>query len=151
MNELISTINEIVKYGLQPNLTTVDRDKLLEKNLLKIYMLYFDIKYDFDNADYPDFDKIELPNVRQNIECNFPEFGLYKTVLDIKDVDNLTDCAIGDAIDDLSDITLDLLEIKWRIETNSLNDGLWYFELIFRSHTQQHILDLLNYMKQINA
>jgi hypothetical protein len=34
---------------------------------------------------------------------------------------------------------------------NSLADGLWYFELSFYSHTQQHILDLLNYMKQKNG
>lgn len=29
-------------------------------------------------------------------------------------------------------------------------DGLWYFQLTFHGHTQQHILDLLNYMKQKN-
>jgi hypothetical protein len=151
MTELIPTINEIVKYGLQPNLDTVDRPKLLEKNLIKIYSLYFEIQYDFDEAKYPDFDRSGLPEIRQNIETNFKEFGYYKTLLDIEDIDNDNDNAIGDAIDDLTDITFDLLEIKWRIENNSLNDGLWYFQLIFYSHTQQHILDLLNYMKQING
>lgn len=55
---------------------------------------------------------------------------------------------MGDATDDLTDIILDLLQIKWRIENNSPNDGLWYFQLIFASHTQQHIIDLLNYLKQ---
>jgi hypothetical protein len=151
MTELIPAINEIVKYGLQPNLATIDRDKLLEKNLVKIYSLYFGIQYDFDNADYPDFNRSELPNIRQNIVSNFKEFGLYKTILNIEDIANDKENSIGDAIDDLTDITLDLLEIKWRIENNSLNDGLWYFQLIFYGHTQQHILDLLNYMKQING
>lgn len=56
--------------------------------------------------------------------------------------------AIGDAIDDLSDIILDLLQIKCRIENNSPVDGLWYFQLVFSGHTQQHIIDLLNYLKQ---
>ena len=41
-------------------------------------------------------------------------------MLDINDLDNFKDMAIGDAIDDLSDIIIDLLEIKWRIESNSL-------------------------------
>ena len=50
----------------------------------------------------------------------------------------------------LTDIITDLFEIKWRLENNSLADGLWYFELIFKGHTQLHILDLLNYMKQKN-
>ena len=151
MKELIQTINEIVKYGLQPNLTVTDKEKLLEQNLVKIYKLYFDIKFKFDETDYPDFDKSKFPDIIQNVASNFKDYGLYKTILDINDIDNLKDNAIGDSIDDLSDIIADLLEIKWRIENNSLADGLWFFQLIFYSHTQQHILDLLNYMKQKNG
>ena len=151
MTELIPTINEIIKYGLQPNLMETDKEKLLEKNLVKIYNLYFDIEFEFDETDYPDFDKSEYSIVRQNIVSNFKDFGLYKTVIDINDLDNLHDNCIGDAVDDLTDIILDLLEIKWRIETNSLADGLWYFELAFYTHTQQHILDLLNFMKRKNG
>ena len=151
MTELIPTINEIVKYGLQPNLTVINKEKLLERDLVKIYNLYFNIKFDFDKTDYADFNKTNLPHIRQNIESNFNDFGYYKTILDINDIDNLQDNAIGDAVDDLSDILVDLLEIKWRIENNSLADGLWFFELTFYSHIQQHILDLLNYMKQKNG
>ena len=151
MTELIPTINEIVKYGLQPNLTVTDKEKLLERQLVKIYDLYFDIEYKFDEADYPDFDKSQLPDIRQNIGSNFKDYGFYKTILDINDIDSLEGNAIGDANGDLSDIITDLLEIKWRIENNSLADGLWYFQLIFYGHTQQHILDLLNFMKQKNG
>lgn len=151
MTELIPTINEIVKYGLQPNLTVTNKEKLLERNLVKIYDLYFDIEYKFDERDFPDFDKSQLPDIRQNVESNFKDYGFYKTILDINDIDNLKENAIGDAIDDLTDIITDLLEIKWRIENNSLADGLWFFELTFYSHTQQHILDLLNFMKQKNG
>lgn len=150
MKELIPTINEIVKYGLQPNLTITDKEKLLERYLVKIYDLYFGIEYKFDETEFPDFDKSTLTEIRQNVTSNFKDFGFYKTILDINDIENLKDNAIGDAIDDLSDIITDLLEIKWRIENNSLADGLWFFELIFCSHTQQHILDLLNYLKQKN-
>jgi hypothetical protein len=151
MTELIPTINEIVKYGLEPNLTTTDKEKELEKNLVKIYSLYFDIEFKFDETDYPDFNKTEYADIRQNVTSNFKDFGFYKTVSDIDDIDNLKDNEIGDALDDLTDIIVDLLEIKWRIENNSLADGLWFFELTFYSHTQQHILDLLKYMKQRNG
>lgn len=151
MTELIPTINEIVKYGLQPNLTIADKEKLLERNLVKIYDLYFDIEYKFDETDFQDFDKSQLPDIRKNVESNFKDFGLYKTVLDINDLENIRDNAIGDAIDDLTDIIIDLLEVKWRIENYSLSDGLWFFELTFRSHTQQHILDLLNFIKKKNG
>ncbi|MCA0237776.1 MAG: DUF5063 domain-containing protein [Bacteroidetes bacterium] len=151
MTELIPTINEIVKYGLHPNLTVTDKERLLERHLVKIYDLYFDIDYKFDETDFPDFDKSQLPDIRQNVASNFKDFGFYKTILEINDIDNLKDGAIGDAIDDLSDIIIDLLEIKWRIEINSLADGLWFFQLTFYGHTQQHILNLLNFMKQKNG
>lgn len=151
MTELIPTINEIVKYGLEPNLATTDKEKKLEKNLVKIHQLYFDIKYKFDETDFSEFDKAEYPDIRQNVTSNFKDFGFYKTILNIEDIDNTKDNALGDAIDDITDIIIDLLEIKWRIENNSLADGLWFFELIFCTHTQQHILDLLNYMKQKNG
>jgi hypothetical protein len=151
MTELIATIDDIVKFGLQPNLSVADRDKALERNLVKIYSLYFHISYQFDSRDFPDFSKSGLPDIRHNVTTNFPEFGFYKTVLDYDDIDNLKECGIGDAVDDLTDIINDLLEIKWRIENNSLADGLWFFDLIFKGHTQQHILDLLNYMKQKNG
>ena len=148
MKELIPTINEIVKFGLEPKLTEANRNELLERNLVKIYSMYFEIDYKFDEKDYEEFDSQKFPNIRKNIESNFEDFGFYKMVLDINDLENQTDDALGDAIDDLTDITKDLLEIKWRIENNSLEDGLWFFNFIFRSHTQQHILDLLNYIKQ---
>jgi hypothetical protein len=150
MKELIPTINEIIKYGFESKLKEIDKEKMLERNLVKIYDLYFDVRFDFDETKYPDFDKSKLPDLRRNVMSNFEDFGFYKTVLDLDDIDNLKEMGIGDAVDDLTDIILDLLEIKWRIETNSLSNGLWYFQLIFYSHTQQHILDLLNYMKQKN-
>ncbi|WP_448606844.1 DUF5063 domain-containing protein [Paenimyroides ceti] len=151
MKELIPTIKEIVKYGLQPNLDVADKEKLLEKNLVKLYSLYFDIEFEFDEREYSEFDKNKYSQIRKNVMSNFPELSLYKTTFDINDIDYLTDNTIGDAFDDLTDIMIDLLEIKWRIENNSLADGLWFFELIFYSHTQQHILDLLNFIKQKNG
>ena len=151
MTELIPTIDDIVKYGLNPNLTETDNDKLLERNLIKIYDLYFKIEYKFDERDFPDCEKTTYSKIRQNVTSNFKDFGLYKTMLDISDIDNSSENEIGDALDDLTDIIIDLLEIKGRTENNSLADGLWFFELTFYSHTQQPILNLLNFMKQKNG
>jgi len=78
MTEPIATIDDIVKFGLQPNLSVPDRDKMLERSLIKIYSLYFDISYQFDNTDYPDFDKSYLPNIRHNVETNFQNLGSIK-------------------------------------------------------------------------
>ena len=75
----------------------------------------------------------------------------YHSIFNCHELYKEADITTGDAIDDLSDIVYDLLEIKWRIQNNSLQDGLQFFELIFRCHTQQHILDLLNFMKSKNG
>ena len=148
MIDLIATIDEIVKYGLCPNLEAENRDALLQKNLVGVYYFSFGINDEFDETEFPDFDKSELPNIQQNIKSNFPYLGFYTTVLDINDIDAKENTGIGDATDDLLDIILDLLEVKWRVENNSWANGLCHFKFIFHSHTQKHLLNLLNYMKQ---
>lgn len=148
---LITTIQEIIKYGLEPNVNQPDEEISLERNLVKLYHLYFETDDTFDKNDYPDFDKNQYPDIMAHVKSNFADFGFYKTVLDLHDFQNQNEITLGDAIDDLTNIIYDLLEIKWRIENNSLSDGLWFFKFIFYSHTQQHVLDLLNYLKQKNG
>ena len=59
--------------------------------------------------------------------------------------------ALSAVASEVSDDVLVLDEAGLEAAKNSLSDGLWYFEFIFKAHTQQHILDLLNYMKQKNS
>ena len=150
MTDLIPIINEIIKYGLEPNLVEPHKEKLLERNLCNIYDMHFEISYEFDETEFQDFDKSIYSEVRRNVTSNFKDFGLYKIILDLDDLTKSMEVGIGDAIDDLSDIIIDLLEIKWRIENNSLEDGLWFFEIIFNSHTKKHVRDLLDFMKNKN-
>jgi hypothetical protein len=149
MTTLIPIINEITQFGLSPNLPIADKETVLERNLVKIYALYFEVDTVSDATNYPVFPSETLPNIRENIESNFKDFGFYNVVLDLYEViDPNKKVGLGDAVDDLLDITKDLLEVKWRMENNSLADGLYFFKFIFSAHTQQHILDLLNFMKE---
>lgn len=109
---LISTIDEITKYGLQTNLNVPNKDLLLEKHLITIYKLYFEVEYEADHHNYPNFDKSKLPDIHKNVESNFADFGFYKSVVDIKDMTNFTDICLGDAVDDLHDIIVELLEVN---------------------------------------
>lgn len=147
-DELLTHINNIIPFGLQPGIQLTNRNELVEKCLVNIYRIYLDTHSHSDERDYPEFDSSVLQHTRQNVTANFKDFGFYKTILDINDFTNLQDVATGDAIDDLTDIINDLLEVKWRLQHNSIADGLWHFTFIFKAHTQQHVLDLLNYMKQ---
>lgn len=151
MNETIEIINEIVKYGLNPNLEIEHKEADLEKNLVKIYSKFFEIKFEPDDREFQEFNKSNFPDVIENVKRNFPDFGFYHEVLNVQELHKSAENAIGDAIDDISDIIFDLLEIKWRMENNSEQDALWFFEFIFRSHTQQHIINLLNFMKSKNG
>ena len=152
MKELIEIINEITKYGLHPNIEIEDKERDLEKNLVKLYSKYFEVNYTFDENEYDDFDKKKLfPNVIENVKSNFKDFGWYHVVLNGEEASKKPKNAIGDAVDDLSYIIYDLLEVKWRNENNSENDAWWFFELMFYAHTQQHLLDLLNYIKNKNT
>lgn len=152
MTDLIPTINDIINFGLHTNLALDNKERLLEKALVKIYSLSFEIIYEFDEAKYPDYvEIITCADIRQNVISNFKDYGFYKSVIDSSNLDNLESNVIGDAIDDLTDIISDLLEVKWRIENNSMADGLWYFDLIFYSHTKQHIIGLLDYINQRNS
>ena len=144
MKELINIIKEITKYGLTPNVNIEDKEQDLEKNLVKLYLKYFEIKFVFDESEFSDIDITGFPNIRENVSSNFSEFGLYHDLSNFHKFENKPNLTMGDAVDDLTDIILDLLEIKWRKENNSESDAFWYFELIFYSHTQQHLIDLLN-------
>lgn len=147
MKDLIATINEIVKYGLEPNVEEQDKERRLERNLVKIYNLYFQIDYAEDDNEYPEFEK-SYDEIRKNVESNFKDYGYYKKIADINNLDNFDDVVVGDAIDDLTDIILELLEVKSRIENNGMNDGPYYFEFAFSSHIQSHLINLLKYINQ---
>jgi len=148
INELILAIDEITRFGLYPNVDDDSNEQTLEKCLVKIYNLYFDVEGMFDEMDYTEFDKSNLTDIPQNVQSNFGHFGSYKIFMDTSDMYNECDFAIGCAIDDLSDIIYDLLEVKWRIENNSAADGVWHFKMIFPVHTRQHIICLLKFINE---
>ena len=150
MKDLIQIIDRITKYGLTTELVIENKEQDLEQSLVELYSFALNIDYKIDERTYADFAKTQFPDVIDNIQNNFPDFGYYHSILNSSEVHNEAKIATGDAVDDLSDIIYDILQIKWRIENNSYDDGLWYFQLIFNGHTQQHLIDLLKYIQSKN-
>ena len=72
--------------------------------------------------------------------------GIYTEFLNVE-----LELATRDAIDDLTDIIKDLLVVKWRFENTSKIDAIWDFEFSMRTHSKQHLVDLLKYMKEKNG
>lgn len=151
MKDLIQIIDGIAKYGLMADLEIKNKEEDLEQLLVLLYAYSFRVEYKFEDQNYPAFNKKLFPNVIDNVQKNFPSFGFYHSILNLDEISADAETGTGDAVDDLSDIIYDILQIKWRIENNSEADGLRYFKLIFDAHTQQHLIDLLNFMKVIKG
>ena len=53
---------------------------------------------------------------------------------------------VGDAIDDILDITNDLKEILWRFDRFGADDAHWYFRMLYQIHWGEHLRGLAGYL-----
>ena len=147
MSQLIQIIDNITRYGLKPKINTVNKKQDLEKHLILLFAYKYSLEYEFDDSDYPDFNKPKYSDLSTNIKNNFPDFGSYHAVLNGYDVTKEAALYTGNPIDDLSIIIAELFELKWRMENNSEADGYWYLELLLNTHLRHRVIDLLSYLK----
>ena len=150
MSKLRELIDKITEFGINPKVDLIDKIDVLKKLLVGIYSEFLNLEFEFDETDYneePDFDYNEI---KENVKSNFPDFDWYSMVLDSNKMGPDIEIGIGDEIDDLIDIIKDLLAVKWRMENTSENDALWHFELSMRTHSEQHLVDLLKRLKERN-
>lgn len=150
MSELRQIIDEITEFGINPKVELIDKNDVLKKLLIRIYSKFLNVETEFDKTDYAEEPDFDYKKIRKNIESNFPDFGWYGTILDINKIAQESELATGDAIDDLSDIIKDLLVVKWRFENTSEIDAIWDFEFSMRTHSEQHLVNLIKYLKDMN-
>ena len=151
MKNLKNLINQITEFGVNPNVAADNKTDEIQKLLVQLYSEFLNIKADFDEKDYEEEPDFKYQVIRQNVKSNFPDLSWYSKILDSNKLDSNTNTGIGDALDDLTDIIKDLLAIKWRMETTSEKDAIWHFELSMRTHSEQHLVDFLKYLKDKNG
>src|SRR5205823_3625868 len=78
-----------------------DTERALLVALDRIAFAYYSADCDFDERDHPDPTRADYKLVRERITQRFPGLGLYRDQLPLSD----TEQSIGDAVDDLADIT----------------------------------------------
>ena len=92
---------------------------------------------DRDPPGYP-------PGLYQEVGKRFPELGYFAVADPAVVVDE--EPVTSDAVDDLSDIVRDLLEVLWRYENIGLDDAHWHFRLLHDIHWGQHLRELQLYL-----
>ena len=144
MSKLRELIDKITEFGINPKVDLTDKTDILKKLLVGIYSEYLNVEFEFDETDF------DYNEIKQNVKSNFPDFDWYSMVLDSNKMEPSIEIGIGDELDDLTDIIKDLLAVKWRMENTSENDALWTFEFSMRTHSEQHLVDLLKRLKERN-
>lgn len=150
MESFLQLIRQITKYGSEP---VVDSNKLvsLKKSLGDLYALYLNLNSNFDEQLYEEVQRLDYAEVYAYVKVNFPEFGWYRSSTISLKTDQDPELLEEDAVDDLTDLIIDLSEVAWRLENTSLNDGLWYFNTLMKIHSEAHLLNLLSYLKVLEA
>ncbi len=85
--------------------------------------------------------------VRAVVEARFPNFGLYGAG-QLLPSDGEPDPIVGDAIDDITDIALELQETAWTWDHIGAQDALWTFRFGFTSHWGLHLRQLQAYLHE---
>jgi len=119
---------------------------VLGNNLNLLALAYDSIEFTYDDVDYPDSPDYDYKSHYNKIKNNFPTLGYYNTVSDISKNINSTSIVIGDSIDDLTDIHIEIKTILWLWENTSVANALWQFKNGFDFHWGSHLRNLQVYL-----
>jgi len=92
-----------------------------------------------NDEDHPASDDVKYSDIGRR----FPGLGYYGSA-DPKEVP--ADATVGDAIDDIIDITNDLKEVLWRFDRFGPDDAYWHFRFLYQIHWGEHLRELARYL-----
>jgi hypothetical protein len=99
---------------------------------------------EFEGADVNDLE------LRESISAQFPELGFYWTALNMEIVDGAEgELGVGDAIDDLLDITKELREVIWFEQHHGENEARAALRFRQSSHLYMHVFPLRLYLEEV--
>lgn len=153
MSKLLTSIDALTEFGVNPAVKVEDKteDKyvVLKRLLIDMYSEYLNAEDAYDEKTYDDPPDFDYTEIRTNIVPNFPDIGWYHALINSHNIIPEAELVTGDAVDDLADIIRDLLKVKWRMEHTSEADAMWHFRCSMKFHTEQHLVDLLKYLKDL--
>ncbi len=87
----------------------------------------------------------EYSVVRAEVAPRFPNYGLYRSAGTEPDDELL----VGDAIDDITDIAIDLSGTLWLWQNVGETDAMWQYHFDFSSHWGSHLRGLQWYIHEL--
>ena len=147
MSELKKLIDRTIEFGTNEKLESQNKTREIQKLLVGIYAEYLKLETEFDATNYKEPLNLNYDGIRSIVTEHFPCFGWYPYAWETHKLKENTELVTGDSIDDLTDIIKDLIEVQWRLENNREKDGLYQFEFLMKHHSEQHLVDLLKYLK----
>lgn len=150
MSKLKKLIDRIIEFGTNEKLESANKTLEIQILLVEIYAEYLSVKTEFDETEYEEPLRLDYDGIRSVVTKHFPDFGWYYSAWESHKINEDADLVTEDSIDDLTDIIKDLIEVQWRFENNSEKDGLYQFEFLMKHHSEQHLVNLLKYLKDKN-
>jgi hypothetical protein len=149
--EIRKAITELIVLIEDDTISTEDRMPRLRRSLDCLALAQHDVSYTFDERDYPDTPRKDYNALRNVVSAHFPELGYYNTPSSITQQIGEAEIEVGDAIDDITDIAIELYDVLWRFDHTSADDALWYFSNSYSMHWEQHLRELQLCLQRITA
>jgi hypothetical protein len=143
--EIQSAVNEFLDIIERGRGDETKSRAALEVALDKLALARHCLSYTFE-ADHPNPPGKNYQQVRALVTLRFPSLGMYNTALDVTTKLAETEIAVGDAIDDITDIARELYDVAWCWEHTSGNDAQWHYEDGYRGHWGGHLRNLQLYL-----
>ena len=150
MSKLKKLIDRIVEFGTNEKLQSENITLEIQRLLVGIYAEYLNVETEFDETDYEEPINLDYDGMRSIVTEHFPNFSWYHSVWESHKINEDVELTTRDSIDDLTEIINDLIEVQWRLENNSEKDGLYQFEFLMKKHSEQHLVNLIKYIKDLN-
>jgi len=104
------------------------------------------VNYVFDETDFPDSPQQDYQQIREKVRNAFPTLGYYNTAQETSENLEATEVVVGDSIDDITDIAIDLNDVLWCYSNTSENDAMWHYLNSYKTHWGKHLRELQLYL-----